>query len=145
MIIHLCFFWGLPFEVGIGSLSIACSCKASNGMKLKVRSCVDRRRTLGANPSLYACSHLNAHRHHWSPGFKPGNPKWSIGVDRSLPSFLENARNSSLTITQTVWTPRSSSLVSQHPDLKKPVIGLKLQGSIGSPSTLSCFSSSRVS
>ena len=37
------------------------------------------------------------------------------GVERSLPRRREVARNSSLTMAQTVWTPRSSGPVLQQP------------------------------
>jgi len=56
----------------------------------------------GAIPKLYASSHLLAHKHHFWPGNKPGKSYSGIGVDKSFPTFLENSKNSSVSITQTV-------------------------------------------
>ena len=46
------------------------------------------------------------------------------------------SRNSPVTTAQTVWLPRSSVLVWQHPSRKKPVPGIAAEGASGSPRTL---------
>ena len=56
-----------------------------------------------------------AHRHHWSPGWRPAKPNSGCGVERSLPTDAEKARNSAVTRVQTVWTPTSSAPVLQQP------------------------------
>src|SRR6188472_798034 len=66
-------------------------------------------------------------------GFQPNS---GIGVERSLPLDLENARNAADMTAQTVWLPMSSRPVSQQPSRKKPVMGFIEQSSSGSPSTL---------
>ena len=71
----------------------------------------------GAIPELYASSHLLAHKHHFCPGNRPGKSYCGIGVDKSFPTLLEKTKNSSVSITQTVWIPLSLSPVSQHPFL----------------------------
>mgnify|MGYP003349576250 CR=1 FL=1 len=68
-----------------------------------------------ATPASYASSQRPAQRHQRSPGRSPGNPKSGCGVERSLPTDLENARNSSVITAQTVCTPTSSPPVLQQP------------------------------
>ena len=58
--------------------------------------------TFGAELASKACCHLGAHKHHWSPGFKPGKPAAGIGVDKSFPTDALNLRNSSVKIVHTV-------------------------------------------
>jgi hypothetical protein len=53
-----------------------------------------------------------------------------------LPRFTENAKNSSVTCTHTVWLPTSSGPVSQQPVRVKPVSGSKLQVCNVVPKTL---------
>jgi hypothetical protein len=59
-----------------------------------------------------------------SPGFSPTNPYSGRGVDRSLPRYFDNARNSAVITAQTVCMPRSSGPVSQQQLRKNPVTGL---------------------
>src|SRR5258708_35790175 len=70
------------------------------------------------------------------PGLRPGKPNSGIGVERSLPLDLENARKAAVITAHTVWLPTSSGPVSQQPSRKKPVIGLIEQSSSSSPRTL---------
>ena len=79
-------------------------------------------------------------RHQRSPGARPGNPSSGIGVERSFPRPLENARNSAVSTTHTVCDPRSSELVSQHPLRKNPVTGDVPHGARGPPWTLLALS-----
>ena len=78
-------------------------------------ACVASSTTRGAASASNASTHRSAQRHHWSPGTRPANPYWGIGVDRSLPARREKSRNSAVMTTQTAWTPTSSAPVSQHP------------------------------
>ncbi len=66
-------------------------------------------------PASKASCQRAAHRHHWSPGCRPVKPNSGCGVDRSLPTDAENAKNSAVTRVQTVWTPMSSAPVLQQP------------------------------
>lgn len=100
---------------------------------------VDARRTLGAHPAFLASTHLSAHKHHASPGFKPGKLNSFLGVDRSLPCAFENVKKSSVIMAQTVWVPTSPSPVLQQPSRKNPVNGSTLHGTISSPKIFFCF------
>ena len=75
------------------------------------------------------------HKHHWSPGTRPGNWYSGLGVMRSLPFSRLNCKNGLVTIAQTRCLPRSLSSVLQQPSRKKPVRGSKEQGTRGSPRT----------
>ena len=46
-----------------------------------------------------------------------------MGVLKSFPLDLLNSKKDCVAMMQTVWIPKSSSDVSQHPFLKKPVVG----------------------
>src|SRR5262249_29869988 len=98
-------------------------------------SCVAASTTFGAYPASSASCQRGAQRHHLSPGCSPGKPHCKLGVERSLPTDFENARNSAVITTQTVWDPTSSGPVLQQPSRKKPVIGDVQQVASLPPST----------
>lgn len=52
---------------------------------LRAFSWHDSRTTGGAHPASIASLHRLAHRHHLSPGLRPGKPYMGLGVERSLP------------------------------------------------------------
>src|SRR5262249_41818135 len=85
-------------------------------------SCVARNTPRGGSPASSASCQRGAHRHQRSPGLRPGKPNSGIGVERSFPRDLENARKSAVMTAQTVWLPKSSSPVLQQPSRKNPVI-----------------------
>ena len=93
------------------------------------------KKTWQAAPSSIALAYQEAHTHQQSPSFKPGNPNSGWGVIKSLPTFLDHCRNSSVTFAQTVCIPRSFLSVLQHPSLNQPVKGSFEHGSRGSPKT----------
>src|SRR6516165_6254052 len=110
--------------------------RSAREQKASAPSWVARSTTRGAWPASNASCQRGAQRHQRSPGLRPGNPNSGIGVERSLPRDLENARNGAVITVQTVWLPKSSREVSQQPSRKNPVIGLNEQISSRSPSTL---------
>ena len=121
------------------SASTAWAFRSSRSQYAKHASCVAASTTFGAKPASNASCHRGAHKHHRSPGCNPGKPHWRLGVERSFPAAFENARNSAVSITQTVCDPTSSGPVLQHPSRKKPVIGDVQQIASLSPSTfLAC-------
>src|SRR5215217_4762547 len=123
------------------SASTACAFKSSKSQNARHASCVAARTTLGACPASSASCHRGAHKHHLSPGCRPGKPNCRFGVDRSFPAALENARNSAVRTTQTVCDPTSSGPVLQHPSRKKPVIGDVQQVASLPPRTFLAFGS----
>ena len=100
-----------------------CSFKCSKRTYSNVFILVDVILTRGAQPAWRASSQRMAQRHQRSPFFKPLNPYSGLGVTRSFPLLLENLRNWSSTIVQTVWVPTSPAPVLQHPSRKNPVTG----------------------
>ena len=48
----------------------------------------------GAQPASYASFHLNAHKHHLSPSFKPGKPNCGTALVKSFPFDFEYCKNS---------------------------------------------------
>src|SRR5690606_1092031 len=112
------------------------ACNSASGTISSVREWVASSTTLGAANSSAACKKRAAHRHQRSPGFSPGNRNSGRGVLRSLPRYFERARNSAVTMTQTVWRPTSSGPVLQQPSRKKPVNGAVEQDSSGVPRML---------
>src|SRR6476620_6200825 len=117
------------------SASTACAFRSSNSQNARHASCVAAKTTFGACPASSASCHRGAHKHHLSPGCKPGKPNCRFGVERSFPAALEKARNSAVRTTQTVCDPTSSGPVLQHPSRKKPVIGDVQQVASLPPST----------
>ena len=97
---------------------------------------VDSKSIGQAVPALIASNHVRAQTHHESPGLRPGNPCWGMGVIRSFPFERANWRNSSVTTQQTVWEPRSLGSVLHFPSRYHPVIGSHEHVSNGPPSTL---------
>ena len=79
--------------------------------------------TGGAQFALYASSHLNAHKHHRSPGINPGNPNAMLGEDKSLPLDLVKSKNSFVITAATRCKPWSLWSVLQKPSLRYPVKG----------------------
>ncbi len=63
-------------------------------MTFKAFSFVASSTTGGAQPATYASFHLRAHKHHLSPGTKPGKLYNGFGDDRSFPLDLVKSRNS---------------------------------------------------
>ena len=112
-----------------------CACVSTTmgipAFKRTVHACTDTACTTGGSvrdsaiwhtvPASSACVHLCAHKHQRSPGKSPGNMYIGIGVDRSLPTALEKARNSAVTCTHTVCRPSSAGPVEQCPSRKNPV------------------------
>ena len=74
----------------------------SKGIIFKASKFVDLARILGAQFDSKASSHRLAHKHHLSPGFKPGKSNSLTGVDKSLPLSLLNSKKDSVIIAQTV-------------------------------------------
>ena len=121
------------------SASTAWAFRSSSVQYARQASCVAASTTFGAKPASSASCHRGAHKHQRSPGCNPGKPHWRLGVERSLPAALENAKNSAVSTTQTVCDPTSSGPVLQQPSRKKPVIGDVQQVASLSPSTfLAC-------
>ena len=81
----------------------------------KVASCVALILTNGAYPSIMASLHLEAQRHHLSPGFRPG--KLPLLVDKSLPLLLVKLRKLWVIVAHTTCTPWSLLSVRQYPSL----------------------------
>jgi hypothetical protein len=121
--------------------STACAFRSSKSQNARHASCVAARTTLGACPASSASCHRGAHKHHLSPGCRPGKPNCRFGVDRSFPAAFEKARNSAVRTTQTVCDPTSSGPVLQQPSRKKPVIGDVQQVASLPPSTFFAFGS----
>src|SRR3546814_1767887 len=119
------------------SASSACAWRWPSATNSSVFSCVASSTTSGAKPACRASSQRAAHRHQRSPSCSPPKPYSGRGVDRSLPTARENCRNSSVTMMQTVCTPRSDASVSQQPLRVRPVSGSKEQGCNSPPSTRS--------
>ena len=90
----------------------------------RVLICVDSKIIGGATFSLYASIHLDTHRHHLSPSFKPLKLYIGLSFVKSFPLLFENSKNKSVTTAQTVCVPISLIPVLQHPSLNAPVIGL---------------------
>ena len=57
-------------------------------MTFRTFSFVASSTTGGAQPDMYASFHLRAHKHHLSPGTKPGKLNNGLGDVRSFPFFL---------------------------------------------------------
>jgi hypothetical protein len=123
------------------SASTACAFRSSKSQNARHASCVAARTTFGACPASSASCHRGAHKHHLSPGCRPGKPNCRFGVDRSFPAAFEKARNSAVSTTQTVCDPTSSGPVLQQPSRKKPVIGNVQQVASLPPSTFFAFGS----
>jgi hypothetical protein len=81
----------------------------------RATSWVARKATSGAWLASNASCHREAHKHHRSPGCRPGKPNSGLGVERSLPRDFENSRNAAVITAQTVWLPKSSGPVLQQP------------------------------
>ena len=77
---------------------------------------VDCRTTPGAAPARLASLHLPAHKHHLSPGDKPGNPPRLL--DKSFPRDLVKDKKFLVIVAHTTWTPWSFSSVLQYPSLR---------------------------
>ena len=102
---------------GIRGRQSLCACCSKSCMVTyrSAASCVLSSTTWGATPASSASFQRSAHRHHRSPGFRPGK-RYSIrGVMRSLPWSREKSRNAAVTMAHTTCRPASSGPVAQHP------------------------------
>ena len=77
--------------------------------------CVASRSTCGAIPASSASCQRVTHKHHLSPGLRPGKSHSGCGAIRSLPCSRENSRNSAVITAQTVCKPTSPGPVRQYP------------------------------
>ena len=116
----------------------ALSSSSSSGIISRALILVASKSTGHALPWLRASSHVLAHTHQESPGFKPGKLNCGAGVIRSFPFERANSRKSGVTIQQTVCDPLSISSVFQLPSLYQPVIGLQEHSPMSCPRTFCC-------
>ena len=120
--------------------SLANSLRIFKGTVSNALMCVLSSLINGAQLAFNASTQRLMHKHHWSPATNPGNWYSGLGVMRSFPFWRLYCKNWFVTIAHTRWLPTSSSLVLQHPSLKKPVKGSKEQGMSGSPNTFKAIS-----
>ena len=114
---------------------IACCWRSANDTNLRAVLWVPAKSTGGATPASRASFHRDAHRHHLSPGFKPGKLEPGTGVLRSLPWDLVYVKNSAVISAQITWVPRSWGPVTHTPVRKNPVMGEVQQVWSSVPST----------
>ena len=95
--------------------------------------------TLGAQPASYASTHLETHRHHLSPSFKPLKLYKGLSLVKSFPLLFEKSKNLSVTTVQTVYVQISLIPVLQYPSLYAPVKGLSQHSSSSFLKTFNCF------
>lgn len=113
--------------------STPCSSNRLLLIYFKVASWVALKNKGAAAPSWRASFHLRAQTHHLSPGFNPGKSYSGTGVIKSFPRLRLNFKNSSVTLTHTLWHPRSSEHVCQKPSRKYPVKGFSEHSSNSEP------------